>query len=278
MRFPKGRIWAFLNFLALICAVGSSQARSPSSAVQYESKSTSAGDKTATIPPEKNKTNVEGVVTNAFGEAVTGAAVTVRDSQGESRTVVTDSQGAFRFAGMKPENKPFSLVQTNIEGVVSDASGEGVAGAAVTVKDPQGNSRTVVTDSQGRFRTGRVNLTREVKREYRPNAFVRVVRPVTPVETSHRVKFWALQGLMFASIPVAVETTHNCLNAGSCTLIPNPVQSRPAMYSLGIPVAAGISVLSYESKKRGNHWWYLPPAIIVGAGTALSIHSARASQ
>ncbi len=97
-------------------------------------------------------------------------------------------------------------------------------------------------------------------------------------EISPGVRYWAVQGLMFASVVVAVETTHNCLNAGSCTAIPIPFQSRGAMYSLGIPVAVGFSVLSSELKKHGKPWWFLPPAIIIGADAVLAIHSARASQ
>jgi hypothetical protein len=92
-----------------------------------------------------------------------------------------------------------------------------------------------------------------------------------------RVKFWALQGVMFAMLAVSVETTHRCLDAGSCTGIPTPFQSRSAMLGVGVPVTAGIAILSYEMKKHDNHWWFLPPAIVIGAETALTIHGVRAS-
>jgi hypothetical protein len=96
--------------------------------------------------------------------------------------------------------------------------------------------------------------------------------------TNSRTTFWLLQGLMFGSGVAAVETTHNCINAGSCTAIPVQLQSRAAMYSIGIPAAIGVSVLSYEMKKHGNRRWFLPPALVIGADTTLAIHSGRASQ
>lgn len=99
----------------------------------------------------------------------------------------------------------------------------------------------------------------------------------SPERMSH-VSYWALQGLMFGSLAVAIEETHRCLNAGSCTAVPAQFQSRTAMISVGIPFAVGVSILSYEMKKHGNHWWYLPPAVIIGADTTLAVHGARASQ
>jgi hypothetical protein len=96
--------------------------------------------------------------------------------------------------------------------------------------------------------------------------------------TTSRIGYWALQGVMFATVAIAVQETHRCLAAGSCTAIPTPFQSRPAMFSVGVPVAVGVSILSYEMKKHGNRWWFLPPAIVSGAATALIIHSVQASQ
>jgi hypothetical protein len=96
--------------------------------------------------------------------------------------------------------------------------------------------------------------------------------------TMSRVAFWTLQGLMFASLVAAVETTQRCLNAGSCTAIPVPFQSRTALYNLGVPVSVGIAVISYEMKKHGNHWWYVPPVITIAADCLLAIHGVRASQ
>jgi hypothetical protein len=39
-----------------------------------------------------------------------------------------------------------------------------------------------------------------------------------------------------------------------------------------------MAVLSYEMKKHGKRWWFLPPAIVTGASGLLTFHSARASQ
>ena len=90
--------------------------------------------------------------------------------------------------------------------------------------------------------------------------------------------YWALQGLMFASVVATVETTHNCMDAGSCTGVPDPLKSRTAMYSLGVPVAVGLSILGYELKKHGNRFWYLPSVLVIGGDTVLTVHSVRASQ
>jgi hypothetical protein len=49
------------------------------------------------------------------------------------------------------------------------------------------------------------------------------------------------------------------------------------MCSEGISMAVGVAILSYEIKKNGKPWWYVPPAILAGAAGVLTYHSARAS-
>lgn len=92
-----------------------------------------------------------------------------------------------------------------------------------------------------------------------------------------RVLFWSLQGMMFASAVAAAESTSRCLDAGSCTKIPTPLKSRAALYNIGIPASVGISVLSYEMKKHGNRWWFLPPAITTAASGVLTVHGVQVS-
>jgi hypothetical protein len=92
-----------------------------------------------------------------------------------------------------------------------------------------------------------------------------------------QVEFWTVQGVMFGTTIAAIATTYNCLQAGSCTAIPVAFRSRGAMYSVGIPMAAGVAILSYEMEKHGKHWWFVPSAIAAGAAGLLTYHSARAS-
>jgi hypothetical protein len=128
-----------------------------------------------------------------------------------------------------------------LEGVDQDAAGGAVRGVDATPSGRSGSSRATGTGSGA------------------------------------QVGFWSLQGLMFASAIAAAETTHNCIQAGSCTAIPVQFRTRTAMYNAGLPVAAGIAILSYEMKKHGNRWWYLPSVVVVAADGLLAVHSARAS-
>jgi hypothetical protein len=233
-----------------------------SSGVQGESSAASAGDKITINSVGESKEGLEGTLTDSSGDALGEAAVTVRDPQGTSRKLVTDSQGKFRIAGMKGE----------LEGTVTNASGDALPGAVVTVRDSQGRSGTSVTDSQGNFRI--VGL----KGENEATALAGRTRAATPEGTASRVRFWSLQALMFGSAVAAAETTHNCIQAGSCTAIPVAFRTRTAMYNAGLPAAAGIAILSYEMKKHGNRWWYLPSMVVVAADGLLTFHSARASQ
>src|SRR5271157_3724161 len=90
---------------------------------------------------------------------------------------------------------------------------------------------------------------------------VKPARAQPPNAPSTKVGFWFLQGLMFGSAVAAAETTHNCIQAGSCTAIPPQFRTRTAMYNAGLPVAAGVAILSYEMKKHGNHWWFVPSTL-----------------
>jgi hypothetical protein len=96
--------------------------------------------------------------------------------------------------------------------------------------------------------------------------------------TRSTVSFWSLQALMFGSAVAAAETTHNCIQSGSCTAIPTQFRTRSAMYNVGLPMCAGIAILSYEMKKHGNRWWFLPSSLVIAADGLLTLHSARASQ
>jgi len=245
---------------------------------QNQSNTAQGGDEGATALPEKGKMVLEGTVKDASGAAVRGVVVIVKGRSGSARTAVTDSEGKFQI-GSKRSNEAAdgqdeSQAADNhaaltdpwkngIQGMVTGASGDALSGVLVTMNAPPGNSKAAVTDSQGNFATTESSgSSRTGKRE----------------GTASRAAFWALQGLMFGSAIAAVQTTQNCLNAGSCMAIPTQLRSRAAMYNVGLPAAAGIAILSYEMKKHGNHWWFLPSTLVTAANGVLTFHSARASR
>lgn len=263
-----------------------------SSGVQGEARARPGGDPTIAEAPVRSGGSVEGSVTNYSGAAVPGVVVSVRDLAGNSRTAVTDMQGKFRIAGLRGDKDATAIHneskavlgddstakglpaknKVSMDGIVTAASGGPLLGVFVTVKNSQGGSKTVATDTEGKFRMEGLNWDNEL------NVLTVPPRAKWPDDASSQVKFWSLQGLMWGSVVAALQTTHKCIQAGSCTAIPVPFQSRTAMYNVGLPVAAGIGILSYEMKKHGNRWWSVPPLIVTAASGLLTFHSARASQ
>jgi len=152
--------------------------------------------------------------------------------------------------------------QSSATPATSRAAGSGLSAQNETNRAP-GNDITATNQPDN----GKLNLAGEVK----------PARAKPTNDKGAKVGFWFLQGLMFGSAVVAAETTHNCIQAGSCTAIPAPFRTRTAMYNAGLPVAAGFAILSYEMKKHGNHWWFLPSTLVTAADSVLSIHAARAS-
>jgi len=249
----------------------------PGSSLQDGSNTARSGDKATTALPEKGKMVLQGTVKDASGIAVRGVVVIVKSPSGSARTAVTDSEGKFQIrskryeeaAGNRDESPaadnhatPTDSWKKGIQGIVTGASGDAVSGVLVTVNAPPGNPKAALTDSQGNFEmTASSSPSRTGKKE----------------RTGSGVAFWALQGLMFGSAIAAAQTTQNCINSGSCTAVPTVFRARSAMYNVGLPAAAGIAFLSYEMKKHGNHWWFLPSTLVTAADGALTFHSVRAS-
>jgi hypothetical protein len=102
------------------------------------------------------------------------------------------------------------------------------------------------------------------------------VTHVTSIQGS-RIMSWSLQALMFGSTIAAIETTQNCIQAGACTAVPTQFRARSAMYNTGIPLSAGLAILSYEMKKHRSRWWFVPPAMIIAADGIVTSHSVRYS-
>lgn len=233
-------------------------------------KGRAEGDEATSNSAGKIEGSLEGTVKNESGAGVSGVVVTVSAPAGNSQTAVTGTTGTFRV----PLTATGSSRQSNMSfrGKVTEVSGAAVLGVDVTVKTPGGNSITAVTDANGKFQIG------GLKWDNKLNTFTKPSSKGWPGDTNSQIKFWSLQGLMFATAVAAAETTHNCFQTASCTAIPTQFRSRAAMYSVGIPVVAGVAILSYEMKKHDNRWWYLPPTFALAAEGLLTFHSASASK
>jgi hypothetical protein len=78
--------------------------------------------------------------------------------------------------------------------------------------------------------------------------------------------YLALTGGMFGASIANAELTVHCLNRhASCNDVPPSLQSRAAIYGIGIPADFGVAYLTYCLKRKHNHIWYVPAAAVTGA-------------
>lgn len=89
--------------------------------------------------------------------------------------------------------------------------------------------------------------------------------------------YWAVTGAMFSSSAMTVELTQRCLKSGACSAVPDVFRTRKAMYGAGLPVAAGVSYLSYYLKARRFKFWWLPQVLVIGGEMVVSTHAAHYS-
>lgn len=83
-------------------------------------------------------------------------------------------------------------------------------------------------------------------------------------------------GAMFGSSIMNAELTLHCLSKQtSCNDVPHALQSRAALYGIGIPADLAISYLTYYMKKKHSHIWYAPSALVTGANVFLGIRAYR---
>ncbi|HEV8046180.1 MAG TPA: hypothetical protein VGP35_00515 [Terriglobales bacterium] len=83
-------------------------------------------------------------------------------------------------------------------------------------------------------------------------------------------------GAMFGSSVMNAELTLHCLTKQvSCNDVPHALQSRAALYGIGIPADLAISYLTYYMKKKHSHIWYAPSAFVTGANVFLGIRAYR---
>jgi len=123
---------------------------------------------------------VGGTVNDPSGAVVGGATITVRNAAGTGKTAVTDASGLFQITGLSPGKYQLSVTaqgfaeladEVNISaddpsvllsivlypqvrglpGKVTDTSGAAVVGATVRVRNAAGESKSAVTDKDGKF-------------------------------------------------------------------------------------------------------------------------------
>ncbi|HWY56806.1 MAG TPA: hypothetical protein VNZ03_20230 [Terriglobales bacterium] len=88
-----------------------------------------------------------------------------------------------------------------------------------------------------------------------------------------------LTGGMFGASILNAELTLRCLNTHtSCNDVPSSLKSRAAMYGIGIPADLGIAYLTYHLKRKHNHMWFVPEAVVTGANAFLAVRAYRWTQ
>ncbi len=88
--------------------------------------------------------------------------------------------------------------------------------------------------------------------------------------------YFLFTGAMFGSSIMNAELTLHCLTKqATCNDVPHALQSRAALYGIGIPADLAISYLTYYMKKKHSHIWYAPSALVTGANVFLGIRAYR---
>ncbi len=122
-----------------------------------------------------------GTVMDTSGAMVAGATVTVRNAAGQTQSAVTDTSGVFQITGLSAGKYRLSVTARGfaeladevaisaddpslllsivlypqgrgLPGKVTDTTGAAVTGATVRVRNAAGESKSVVTDKEGKFR------------------------------------------------------------------------------------------------------------------------------
>ena len=88
-------------------------------------------------------------------------------------------------------------------------------------------------------------------------------------------EFLMATGILFGSSIANVELTHRCLENGACSLVPRALVRRRALYGVGLPADAGVTVLGYYLKRSGRRWWFVPAAIVTAGNVVYGIHAAQ---
>jgi len=91
--------------------------------------------------------------------------------------------------------------------------------------------------------------------------------------------YFLVTGGMFGASVVNAELTLRCLNKHpSCNDVPSSLKSRAALYGIGIPADLGVAYLTYCLKRKHNHMWYVPAAVVTGANLFFAVRAYRWTQ
>jgi len=115
----------------------------------------------------------------------------------------------------------------------------------------------------------------EIPAEGKPSDKHMVTRP-SPVgaSTGFGRTFLIANSVMIGSSITNAEAIARC-PSDRCLSVPDSIRSRVTLYGIAIPASVAVGYLSYELKKSGNKWWYLPLAVVTGANVVYAAHAAQ---
>lgn len=97
--------------------------------------------------------------------------------------------------------------------------------------------------------------------------------PVAGIARAGRT-FWVANSMMLSASIVGAELIARC-GPGECLAVPSAIRNRAALYGIAIPASLAVTYLSYQIKKSGSKWWYLPIAVVTGANAVYGYHAAQ---
>ena len=91
--------------------------------------------------------------------------------------------------------------------------------------------------------------------------------------------YLAVTGTMFAASIANAELTLNCLHEhASCNDVPSFLQSRVALYGIGIPADFAVAYLTYHMKAKHSRIWFVPAAAVTAANVVFGVRAYRWAQ
>jgi hypothetical protein len=118
-----------------------------------------------------------------------------------------------------------------------------------------------------------------VKRESRGAPPAAVGGPLSVDRSVADRNYLLVTGGLFGSSVANAELTIRCLQKhAACNDVPSSLQSRAAIYGIGIPADIGIAYLSYHMKKKHSRIWFVPAAAVTGANLFLAVRAYRWTQ
>jgi hypothetical protein len=102
------------------------------------------------------------------------------------------------------------------------------------------------------------------------------VAPRSPLEGSNthlRRPFWLTVGALLGSSIADAELIARC-RPDRCQIVPDAVRSRPALYGIGISASVGLSYITYQLKRSGKKWWYVPIDAATASNVVYGTHAA----